>query len=424
MTIHLEPAQISSDRLAMMYRLSQRFNACCLDLEELLNLVLDEVIAATQAERGLVTILDVTGKCALRVMHGLDQVAMHHPQFRYSRRVMGQVARGGKPILTKNKEANVQLAQRHGWSGLEFRSILCVPLITREMVSGFFYVDSLMQSQTLNQDDLNLLTAIADSAAVAIDNARLYQTAVSNARLEREMQMAHDIQAGLLPQKTPQFPGWEFATHWQPAREVGGDYFDFISNDNRQVGLVIADVSDKGIPAALFMANTRAIVRAGIHSSPSVAEAINRANRLINADATDGMFVTLFYALIDPDGGDMTYVNAGHNPPLLFRRNQMQLSELSRTGMALGVDGDAAYEQRTVKLNPGDFIVLYTDGVTDAIDDQDRFFGVERLQRVLLDNRQASAREVIAALQQAITDFIGQAASFDDIAIIVARYQN
>lgn len=132
MTIHLEPTKISSDRLAMMYRLSQRFNACCLDIDELLNLVVDEVITATQAERALVMIYNAADKRSLRVIRGLDQAAMHHPQFRFSRRVMGWVARGGKPILTDNKEVNVQLAQRHGWSDLKFRSIICVPLITRE----------------------------------------------------------------------------------------------------------------------------------------------------------------------------------------------------------------------------------------------------------------------------------------------------
>ncbi|MCK4316693.1 MAG: PP2C family protein-serine/threonine phosphatase, partial [Anaerolineae bacterium] len=284
------------------------------------------------------------------------------------------------------------------------------------------------------QADLELLTSIASSAAIAIENARLYQVAVEKGRMERELQMAREVQASLLPHETPQIPGWEFAARWQPAREVAGDYYDFIPvgfnlaqvpNPAPGLGIVIADVSDKGMAAALFMALTRSIVRASVGHAPSPADGIARANRLICADSTGGMFVTLFYALLNPEAGEITYVNAGHNPPLLCkqgdRAEQDQLTQLTRTGMALGVVADSPFEQRTVHLDPGDFVLLYTDGVTDATDAHLQDFGMERLRRVILDQQHAPATDVVAALEQAIGDFTSSTAPFDDIAIVVMK---
>jgi sigma-B regulation protein RsbU (phosphoserine phosphatase) len=309
---------------------------------------------------------------------------------------------------------------RQSVMSLGLRSILCVPLRAQERTLGVVYVDNRLKAGIFTQADLELLTSIASSAAIAVENARLYQVAVEKGRLERELQMAREVQASLLPRQTPQTPGWEFVARWRPAREVAGDFYDFIAAEG-QIGLVIADVTDKGMPAALFMALTRSIVRASVTGAPSPAAGMARANRLLCADATGGMFVTLFYGLLDPTSGELTYVNAGHNPPLLRRAGQDQLISLTRTGMALGVLPDTAFEQRSVRLNPGDFLLLYTDGVTDATDARRAEFGMGRLQRVRLDRRDAPAAEILAALEGAIADFSGAAAPFDDMAMMVVK---
>jgi sigma-B regulation protein RsbU (phosphoserine phosphatase) len=317
---------------------------------------------------------------------------------------------------------------------LGLRSILCVPLRIKDQVSGVVYVDNRLQAGIFTQADLDLLTSIASSAAIAIENARLYQVAIEKGRMERELQVAREVQASLLPRETPQVPGWEFAAHWQPAREVAGDYYDFIpvgfnlakgSEPSQGLGIVIADVSDKGMPAALFMALTRSIVRASVGHALSPVDGIAHANRLICADSTGGMFVTLFYALLNPRAGEFTYVNAGHNPPLLCKQSgraeQDQLTELTRTGMALGVVADSSFEQRTVRLHSGDFVLLYTDGVTDATDAQKQEFGEERLQRIILEKRHAPVAEMVAALEQALCEFVGASSPFDDITIVAVK---
>jgi sigma-B regulation protein RsbU (phosphoserine phosphatase) len=415
-----DSSQLSGDRLALLYRLSQTFNSS-LDLDEVLNRVMDEVIATTRAERGFVMLREADKRLVFRVARGLDQETIEEPQFQVSRSVVERVAREGEPILTSDAQADDRFSMRQSVLMLGLRSILCVPLKVKNQVLGVVYVDNRLQAGIFTPDHLELLTAIASSAAIAIENARLYQVAVDKGRLERELQMAREVQASLLPRETPQIPGWEFVARWQPAREVAGDYYDFVPHDEGNLGLVIADVTDKGMPAALFMALTRSIVRASIAGASSPAQGIARANRLICDDSTRGMFVTLFYALLDPATGALTYVNAGHNPPLLYQADRGQLTELTLTGMALGVEPDTSFEQHTLHLIPGDFILFYTDGVTDAMDTGGAAFGIERVEQVVRQHATSPAEAIMGALKTAIDDFTGASAPFDDIAIMVLK---
>ena len=427
------PSRPSADRLALLYRLTQTFNSS-LNLDEVLNRVMDEVIATTRAERGFVMLREADGRMGFRVARGMVQETIDDPQFQVSRSVVERVAREGQPILTSDAQSDDRFSMRQSVQILGLRSILCVPLRVKARLLGVVYVDNRLQTGIFTQADLELLTAIASSAAIAIENARLYQVAVEKGRLERELQMAREVQASLLPRETPQVDGWEFAVHWQPAREVAGDFYDFIpvelnlakgSEPGPGLGVVIADVSDKGMPAALFMALTRSIVRASVGRAPTPADGIAHANRLICADSSQGMFVTLFYALLNPATGEFTYVNAGHNPPLLCRHSRhtepSQLTKLTLTGMVLGILEDTPYEQRTLRLEPGDLLLLYTDGVTEAVDAHWQGFGMERLRHLVLEHRHAPAADVVAALEQAIAEFAGSAAPSDDIAMVVVR---
>jgi sigma-B regulation protein RsbU (phosphoserine phosphatase) len=418
-----------TDRLALLYRITQTLNSS-LDLHEVLNRMMDEVIAAIRAERGFVMLRDVAPETApplaaqplvFKVARGMDMQVIEEPSFQVSRGVVDEVARAGQPMLTSDAQADARLNLRQSVLSLGLRSILCVPLQVKGATIGVVYVDNRLQAGLFTPADLDLLNSIASSAAVAIENARLYQLAVEKGRLERELQMAREVQASLLPRQTPQLPGWEFAAHWQPAREVSGDFYDFIPLGADQLGLVIADVTDKGMPAALFMALSRSIVRASVTNAPSPLEGIVQANRLICADSTNSMFVTLCYAQIDALMGEVTFVNAGHNPPLLYRAGADQLGRLARTGMALGVEAESPFEQRVVSLARGDFILLYTDGVTDALNALGEEFGLERLRQAAQAHRQAPIAELMAEIKTQLADFIGDSAPFDDVTLVVAR---
>jgi sigma-B regulation protein RsbU (phosphoserine phosphatase) len=409
----------TGDRLTLLYHLSHTFNSS-LDLDQVLNRVMDEVIAIMGAERGFVMLHDADGNPVFRVARGMAQETIDEPHFQVSRSVVERVAREGQPILTSDAQRDDRFSMRRSVKVLGLRSILCVPLKIKDRISGVVYVDNRLQAGIFVQADLELLDAIASSAAIAIENARLYQVAVEKGRMERELQMAFEVQASLLPRETPNVAGWDFAAHWKPAREVSGDFYDFIPTD-QQLGLVIADVSDKGMPAALFMALSRSILKASVTGTRSPAEGISQANRLICADSTNSMFVTLFYGRLDLKTGELLYVNAGHNPPLVYRAQRDELIELSPTGMVLGIFDGVDFEQRTAQLDPGDFILLYTDGISEAMDINGNLFGEERLRQVLLDNRQASTEAIAEAVERAVTAFTGAAARSDDITFVIAR---
>jgi serine phosphatase RsbU (regulator of sigma subunit) len=326
--------------------------------------------------------------------------------------------------MTDDAQIDPRFNMRQSVRLLGLRSLMCVPLTIKERILGVIYVDNRIQAGLFTQADLDLLSSIGSSAAIAIENARLYQVAVEKGRLETELQMARQVQASLLPTTTPQVQGWEFVARWAPARQVAGDYYDFIAA-NGHMGLVVADVSDKGMPAALFMTLTRSVMRASLDRTARPAEGVERANRLLCADATDGMFVTLFFALLDPAANTLTYVNAGHNPPLFYQRGKLPgqgaLSRLNRTGMALGVESEEHFEQRVCTLGPGDFLVIYTDGVTDAMDPTGADFGLRHLEDIILAHREDSAAAMALALEDALHSHTGGGALFDDITFLIAR---
>jgi len=417
-----ELGRSSTERLALLIRLAQAFNSS-LDLDQVLGRVMDEVIAAVHAERGFVMLHEVGGLLAFRVARGIDQNTIEDPSFQVSRGVLAQVAAEGQPVLTSDAQHDDRFSMRESIVSLGLRSILCAPLVVRDQVTGVIYVDNRLHAGIFTPADLELLVAIASSAAIAIENARLYQAAVETGRLERELQMARDLQAGLIPHETPHASGWEFVARWQPARQVAGDFYDFIPAAGDHIGIVVADVADKGMAAAIFMALTRSTVRASLAGAPSPAEGIARANRLICADAAGGMFVTLFYAELDPLTGQLTYVNAGHDPAILCANAQDRCAILERTGLVLGVDADAIYRQRSVQLEPGDCVLLYTDGVTDAALDAspDERFGPERLHALVGAHHRAPAAALVAALDQALEDYISPAGPFDDVTVVAIR---
>jgi phosphoserine phosphatase RsbU/P len=410
----------SDDRLAMVYRLSQAFNSS-LDLNEVLNRVIDQVIEILHAERGFIMLFQPDNALSFAVARGLNRETIDQPQFQVSQSVVQRVATDGQPILTSDAQADERFNMRRSVMLLGLRSILCVPLKVKDEIKGVVYADNRFEAGIFTQADLELLTTIAAIAAIAIENARLYQMAIEKGRLDREMQMAREMQTSFLPSEVPQVPGWQFSARWDPAREVAGDYFDFIPSGENNLGLVIADVTDKGAAAALFMVFSNSIVRASIHPSLTPAISIRNANRLICAKSPNAMFVSLVYALLEPDTGQVHYVNAGHNPPLYYHAAADKLELLTRTGMVLGIDPETPYDQRALVIDPGDFLLLYTDGLTDAIDKDECAFGMERLEKIVYESRAVSADELLNRLEEALFTHMGETAPIDDITMLVAK---
>jgi len=410
----------SEDRLSLLYRISQTFNSS-LDLSEVLNRVMDEVIATTRAERGFVVLRDSDGAFRFAAARGIDQSTVEAPEFQVSRGIVDRVAAEGRPLLTSDAQQEAWLASRASVRILGVRAILCVPVELKGRVDGVIYVDSRLQTGVFSPEDLEMLQGIAASAAIAIDNARLYQVAVEKGRMERELQVAREVQTSLLPRELPNLAGWDVAAWWQPAREVSGDFYDFVPFRDGSLGLVIGDVTDKGMPAALFMANARSIVRASVAAAYEPALAVEQASAALGGDSPSGMFVTLLLAQMTPAHGGVRIVNAGNHRPILYRSSVAELVDVGAPGLPLGIDPGVPYQTFEELLVPGDFLLLHTDGLTDATDARQEPFGLERVRAVLREHHAASAEALREHLRLAVAGFLGATPPYDDVTFLIAR---
>jgi len=383
---------------------------------------MDQVIGVTHAERGFLMLGVGPEALQFRVARGMDQTTIAAPEFQVSRGVVERVTGEAKPVVTSDAQADEWLAGRKSVSAMGLRSIMCVPLQVRGQPIGLVYVDNRLQAGIFGPDDLDLLQAVANTAAVAIENARLHEREIQQARLERELELARQIQTSLMPHDAPQFPGFEIAGFWRVAREVGGDFYDFVPRPGGGLGIVIGDVTDKGVPAAFFMALARTTVRSSLAAADSALAGIQQANRLICADASSGMFVTLYYVGLEPGSRTLTCINAGHNPPLHLRVSERSATPLPRGGLPLGVDEAAAYSAVQIELARGDTLLLYTDGVVDAESDAGEFYGLQRLNEITRKISRLPAAPMVEAIGSSVETFAAGRPPFDDLTMVAVKY--
>jgi serine phosphatase RsbU (regulator of sigma subunit)/putative methionine-R-sulfoxide reductase with GAF domain len=306
-------------------------------------------------------------------------------------------------------------------AALQLQTPIVVPLRGRTELAGILLVDGRTEDLLLNQRRLNILNGIASQASTAIENVQLLGDLALQRLLDKELDLAREIQKSFLPASCPSVPGYQLAAAWRSARRVGGDFYDFMLLSNGNVGIAIADVADKGVPAALFMALSRTLVRATSMSGRTPSDALRRTNTLIISDARSDLFVTVFYGLLHPRSGNFTYANAGHNPPLWLNAGSGEMQRLHLHGMALGVLPDMPLAEQSITLDPGDVLVLYTDGVTEALNGHVEEFGIERLEQVVRDEAAGSADEIVAAIQAAVDEFSGGEPPFDDFTLVVLK---
>ncbi len=267
---------------------------------------------------------------------------------------------------------------------------------------------------------LNILNGIAQQAATAVVNNQLYKESAERARMQQELNVARDIQASFLPEGNPDIPGCDVASLWQAARQVSGDFYDFLPRADGTWGIVIADVADKGVPAALFMALSRTILRTVGFSRKDPADVLMRVNRIISIDAESDLFVTVFYAVWDPHTKKISFANGGHNPPMLLNaKGESRL--LKVPGIALGILPEIELMSHSTYLQRQDTLILYTDGVTEAVNEDLDEYGMDRLYLTARAVRQQSAQAIVRAIRDSIQDHAGETPQFDDVTLVVLK---
>jgi len=326
---------------------------------------------------------------------------------------------GGKlvEIYDVSQDPRVQYTQEAISEGIH--SMLAIPLLRNEQVIGAISVLT-ETPHHFSQEEIRTFKTIANQAAAAIVIARLHQDLMGLERIEQELKIAADIQTRLMPSETPKIKGIDLAGWNKACREVGGDFYDYIELPEGNVGLALGDVSGKGMPAALLMATVRTSLRVQAENIYAMSEVINRVNKALIKDTNQEEFVTLFYGVLDTASRVLTYINAGHNHPLIFRDGE--ILRLRTGGIPVGLFTSAVYKQETVRILPGDLLVIYSDGFTEAPDADWEQFGEERLIGVVRENRQRSPKEIIDALETAVTRFIAPNVQYsDDRTIVVLK---
>ena len=292
------------------------------------------------------------------------------------------------------------------------------PLMIKNDLFGVMLVEEDSDARRFRSKRVEIVTSISQQVALSIQNEHLQKEMVNRERLEHEVHLARQIQKTFLPDHLPEIPGWNLAATWITAHQVGGDFYDVFELPGKRLGLFIADVSEKGIPAALFMALTRTLVRAVVYDTSSPAEVMRRVNALIIPDNQQGMFVTAVYGVLSLEKGEYIYANAGHNPPIWLNGVTREMKLLRRTGAALGIIEDVPMEDHHIVLAAGDFLLLYTDGVTEAFSPEDETYGDERLQKALEASLEPDVRGMLDGLERSVRQFMGANPPADDLTML------
>ena len=380
-------------------------------LEELFGVILDLALSAVDAKRGLILTLEGDE---------LDVKASRGQAFSISTSVRDRVLRERCSLMIEDALSDNSLRAQHSIVVQRIRSILAVPLQTGSRVIGLIYIDNGDILKPFDQEDLDLLTVMANVAAIRIEHARLAEIEHQEKLTAFELAQAKEIQKSLLPAYAPALSQGEIAGFNVPCRTVGGDYYDFLPYHDGRIGLVIGDVSGKGLPAALMMSSLQARVQMLAESQPDPASAVTILNHNLCERCPPGKFITLFYALFDPERGTLYYCNAGHNYPLILRADG-ETEVLPGSDMVLGIRPAVHYQLRQVTLNRGDLLALYSDGVTEARDASSMEFGEEGLARFMAANREKSPVQMIEELQSCIRHWTDKESFADDFTVIFVK---
>jgi len=380
-------------------------------LSELFEVIMDLSMEAVMAGRGVLMTLE-NGDLKVRAARGAG--------FKISSTVRERVLKEKESLLVRDAQMDTALREQKSIVLQKVRSFIAVPLQTKDRVIGLIYIDSPDMIREFTREDLGLLTVMANVAAIRIEHARLNEVEAIERAMAMEMEQAAQIQMGLLPTESPKVAGMDIAGKTLASRTVGGDYFDYLTFPDGQVGMIVGDVAGKGLPASLLESSLQARVKVLFEESDHLAEKITRLNKATAASCPDNRFITFFMTIADPATGELVFCNAGHNPPIMMRADG-ETKLLDGGGVMLGILPMFKYQEFREQMQPGDVLVLYTDGVTEAESPAGEEFGDQKLIDLVAALRHRPAAEIVDAIHNAVFTFAEGAPQGDDITVVVAR---
>ncbi|HEY3026240.1 MAG TPA: GAF domain-containing SpoIIE family protein phosphatase [Pyrinomonadaceae bacterium] len=423
--VALQSGLTVTDKLRMLLDITKRISRS-LDLPEVLNLVMDTLDSLIPYDAAGIYILrsakkvselDPDDACVFRTeaVRGYDLDELTELQLKMGEGIIGHVALNAEPVISpdvRNDPRYINARERT-------RSEMVAPIISNDEVIGVFDLES-DQLNAYSEDDLQVLMMLASQVAIIIEKVMLHEQLIEKKRLEGQLEVARQVQLELLPASDPVLEGFDISAYNFPTEEVSGDYYDWVRIHDDEIGVVVADVSGKGVPAALLMAFLRASLRAATHIGYSPHISMSKVNYLLWESIERNQFVTAFYGLLDASNRTLAYTNAGHNPPLLMDA-EGNARFIDRGGVPLGMFRDTRYYEYYLTIEPGQLLLLYTDGVTEANNPDGQEYGTDRLVRALKDSRHLPARALIDFIQHDVLEWTSGLGATDDITFFVIK---
>lgn len=419
-----QPAQ-RADLLGLISKVGVTLLAAT-TLDETLQQIAELVFEAVPADRCVIMIRDEeaekTDDCEKPMKIAVARLREKSDDFgeiRVSRAVMREVVEKQNSVLTSDAQHDPRFAsQTMVLQGI--RSVLAVPLASKEEVFGLIYADSPVSETMFSEENLKVLTTLASVAAIRVENTKLLENRMERDRMERELALATEIQQKFQPANAPVVPGYDLEGISFPCYEIGGDYYDFIKRDDGRMLIALGDVSGKGTAAALLMSCLHAAIHAQTAAKTPLLDTVNAVNKYLAENTPTNRFVTLFIGELEPDSGTLTFVNCGHNPPLIAHSDG-RIEQLGSGGFPLGILPFASYELGQTRLFNNEALVIYSDGVNETVNPQDEEFGVERLTEVVKDNLSKSAAGMRDRIESALSKFADGAETPDDVTLVIVK---
>jgi sigma-B regulation protein RsbU (phosphoserine phosphatase) len=406
--------------LSILYDMNMLF-ASSLDLRETLNTVFYNILNVIQAEAGSIFLVDEFSKLLVcKICQGPKDIT--GVKLPFGTGIVGYVAKTRQvDVTTDVKKHPHHYPDIDEQSGFVTKSMISMPLISKDEVLGVIQVINKKGGKIFSQEDVNLLQSLSSGAALALQNARYMQRLIQEERIRSELLIARQIQKGILPADFEGHDGITFAAANEPAKDIGGDFYDYLQLNNDEFGFFIGDVCGKGIPAAIFMASSRSIIKAQAFSNSSPSKVMSLANKLIAEDAQHGMFVTVFYGLYNIKTQRLLFTNAGHTLPYLLRPSTSSCSSLFNTNFPLGVFDPFTFQESEIQLEPGDKLILYTDGVNEALNASREQFGSERLVNLILQYSSDSPKDLRDKIVESVREFSEDQGLNDDVTVMIIQ---
>jgi serine phosphatase RsbU (regulator of sigma subunit)/pSer/pThr/pTyr-binding forkhead associated (FHA) protein len=399
-------------------------------LHEILDVVLDIALDITHAERGFIVLLDDAKQLKFQRGRNNKKQNLAEDQFRVSSTVLQKVIDSGMKQVMSGAQDDIPKAE--SIAALELRTVVCLPLRLAQSfessgvfnpkanILGALYLDSRKATAVLSTISEGLLESLANDAGAVLMNARLLREAREKEKMEFELNTAREIQESLLPEIHGTYETFEACAQNTPSRTISGDYYDLIQLSDGRTAFVIADISGKGVSAAILTSLVQGVLFAEVSRNENLLDSISNVNRFLVSRSNMGKFVSLFIGVLHP-GGKLTYINAGHNPPFLVRSSG-DCVELEARGMVLGIIEQAVLQERTIDLKTGDVLCLYTDGVTEAHAPRGELFGEDRLRTTLITNRGSNAESIMKSVMNTVTSYTGDVPRSDDLTLLIVKY--